>query len=155
MQNLTIDICTDSNCNLITKQAHVNQNILHTLGIKDFSKLVGAEFLTDVDDKLVPSTIVVKKDLHNEMFKGEITKIVFPKDGVFRYYKLLVPKLSYFHAGFISPDETQPHKQVAKYYVPEGEVFFCGNIFRIAEITIIGTESDVLNNTSIISIDEI
>lgn len=155
MQSLTIDLCSDSNCNLITKQAHVNQNILHTLGIKDFSKLVGAEFLTDVDDKLMMSTIVVKKDLYAEMFKGETTKITFPKDGVFHYYKLLIPKLSYFHSGFISPDETQPHKQLAKYYVPEGEVFFWENTFRIADITITGIESEVIKNTSIISLDEI
>ena len=124
MQNLNIELCSDSNCNLITKQVHANQNILHKLGIKDFSKLVGLEYLTDVDDKLMMSTVVLKRDLYNEMFRGEQTIIKFPKDGIFHYYKLLVPKMSYFLSGFISPDEEHVNKQVPEYYVPEGEVFF-------------------------------
>lgn len=155
MQNLSIQLCTDSAGNLVTKQAHSSQNILHALGIKDFSKLMGVEFLVDVDGQLMKNTIVIKCDLHAEIFEGETTIIPFPKDGTFTYYKFIIPTLSYFHSGWISPDENNANKKIAEYTISSGEIFFCNNSFRLTESSLKGTKSDIIEGSSIVNVDEI
>ena len=156
MQNLNISLCIDAEGNLITKQAHPSNNILHELGIKDFSNLVGVEFLLDVDDELMSDTIVIKLDLYKEMFMGEETVIKFSKDGTFTYYKFFVPTLAYFHKGWISEDPNIPNKKVAVYKIPMDSPFFYKGLFRVATSDIEVKESEINNtNTKIVKVDEL
>ena len=156
MQNLNIQFCTDLKGNLITKQAHSSSNILHTIGINNLDRFAGVEFLLDVEDRLMPSTIVIKCDLHAELFDGEETIIKFPKDGTFTYYKFLVPKLSYFHNGFIT-DENR--KQIPKYTLQCNDVFYYNGLFYVATSSVTTIESELFKENNqyvkIITVDEI
>ena len=154
MQNLNINLSTDASGNLVAKQSYSSQNILHTLKINDFSNLIGVEFLIDVDDQILLNTILVKKDLYNEMYNGEKTVMVFPEDGTFTYYKFIVPKLSYFSTGWIS-DKNNPKMQTLGYKIYQGEVFYNDGSFRVTDTAVEGSESDIVKGSRQISLKEI
>lgn len=154
MQDLSINLHTDLLGNLITKQAHSSQNILHRLGVKNFNSLISVEFLLDLNDELVNSSVRIKNDLYNEMFAGEETVIKFPHDGTFTYYKFIVPKINYFHNGFVSENE-KSNKQIPIYTIQANEVFYYNSSLYVSNAEVNGHLSDVLNNASIIKVTDI
>lgn len=166
MQNLNIKLSTDAAGNLITQQAHSSSNLLHALGTENFSNFIGVEFLNDVDGNLMHDTVVIKTNLDPELVKGEETKIKFPKDGTFTYYKFLVPKLSYFRetdSDYVNdgenPNAVTPtfSKQATQYNLVEGDIFYSDGLFFYVTKKIEKLPASKINedNTKVIAITDI
>lgn len=166
MQNLNIKLYTDASGNLITQQSHSSSNLLHSLGTDNFTKFVSVEFLLDVNGNLMHDTVILKTDLKNELTRGEETKIKFPKDGTFTYYKFLIPKLSYFReidSDYINNGEDVNSstivfsKQATQYNLTVGDVFYFSGMFYIvtSDINKLPVSEINTSNTEIIAITDI
>lgn len=143
MQNLNIQLCTDSSGNLIARQISSSQNVLRKLDIDTLKTLISIEFLLDDDRKFLNSTKVVKHDIYNEIFMGDDTIIDFPCDGTFHYYKFIVPTLSYF----LNKDKSGgDHIKYPLFNIVSGSIFYHNGSLYLYEGGLKEDEEPTLNN---------
>lgn len=102
MNELDIHLIINPRCELIASDRTSYQNLHYEYGgelqyLRDRSKHVSIEFLTDVDNNVIANSINLEKGLRNraELLDGNISVFHFPKDGTFTYYKFLVPHISH------------------------------------------------------------
>lgn len=132
MNELDIQLIINPACELIAVDRTSYQNLHYEYGgelqyLRDRSKHVSIEFLTDVDGEVMNDTINLEKGLRNrtELLDGNTSVFYFPKDGTFTYYKFLVPHIS--HLMKID-DETQ--ELVLK---ADRQTFFFDDVFYYYE----------------------
>lgn len=103
MNELDIQLLINPTCELVAIDKTSYQNLHYNdyggelQYLRDRSKHVSIEFLTDVDGLVMRDTINLEKGLRSrsELLDGNTSVFHFPKDGTFTYYKFLVPYL--FH----------------------------------------------------------
>lgn len=104
MNELDIQLIINPTCELVAIDRTSYQNLHYQYGgelqyLRDRSKHVSIEFLTDVDGEVMHDTINLEEGLGRgrrmELMDGNTSVFHFPKDGTFTYYKLLIPDLSY------------------------------------------------------------
>lgn len=102
MNELDIQLIVNPSCELVAVDRTSYQNLHYEDGgevqyLRDRSKHVSIEFLTDVDGEVMYDTINLEKGLTNrmELLDGNTSVFYFPKDGTFTYYKFLVPHISH------------------------------------------------------------
>lgn len=102
MNELDIQLLVNPTCELIAIDRTSYQNLHYDVGeelqyLRDRSKHVSIEFLTDVDGEIMNDSLNLEKGIRNreELLDGNTSVFHFPKDGTFTYYKFLVPCL--FH----------------------------------------------------------
>lgn len=102
MNELDIQLIVNPTCELIAVDRTSYQNLHYEYNgmlqyLRDRSKHVSIEFLTDVDGYVIHDSINLEKGLRNrmELLDGNTTVFHFPKDGTFTYYKFLVPHITH------------------------------------------------------------
>ena len=102
MNELDIQLIVNPACELIAIDRTSYQNLHYEYGgeiqyLRDRSKHVSIEFLSDVNGDVIYDTINLEKGLRNrtELLDGDTSVFYFPKDGTFTYYKFLVPHISH------------------------------------------------------------
>lgn len=102
MNELDIQLIINPACELVAVDRTSYQNLHYEYGgelqyLRDRSKHVSIEFLTDVDGEVMYDTVNLEKGLRNrvELLDGNTSVFYFPKDGTFTYYKFLVPHISH------------------------------------------------------------
>ena len=118
MQDL-ITLRTNSVGQLIISQSdEILDFILQKFNVDNLNHLIGLEFLTNYNDQVIPETVVLNPDLTSDTLTSKDTIITFPEDGIFKYFKFIIPTLEYF-------------KKEDIYEIPEKSIIFYKNLFFI------------------------
>lgn len=143
MQNLSIQLCTDTSGNLIARQISSSQNILRKLDIETLGTLISIEFLLNENLEFMNSTKVIKTNIYNELFRGDDTVIDFPNDGTFTYYKFIVPTISYFlNKEALGGDD----KKYPLFNIYPGSLFYHSNTLYFYDGGLLPNEEPTLGN---------
>lgn len=102
MNELDIQLNVNPTCELVATDRTSYQNLHYEYGgeiqyLRDRNNHVSIEFLTDVYGEVMYDTINLEKELTTrmELVDGNTSVFYFPKDGIFTYYKFLVPHISH------------------------------------------------------------
>lgn len=99
MNNLSVQLIVNPQCQLVAIDNTNLRDLASTDidAINDLLEHVSMEFLVYNDEEEIDnSTLVVKQFLHpGDERRNNKTAINFPKDGLFTYYKFLIPKLDH------------------------------------------------------------
>lgn len=99
MNNLSIQLIVNPHCQLIAMDntRYFNLTARSNDIIDSLLQHVSLEFLVYRDEECpVNSTIIFKEYKHNRGEYGQnISTIIFPQDGIFTYYKFMIPKIEH------------------------------------------------------------
>lgn len=124
MQNLNINLFINPKCELVAVDNTIHHNLHYgdNQYLDDIQNHVSVEFLTDHVEDIVSDSVRIKKQRHarREFVDGNISVFHFPFDGLFTYYKYLLPTVEHL----LKTDEE------GDYYKSADQTFFYdGNIY--------------------------
>lgn len=133
MNELDIQLIVNPACELVAVDRTSYQNLHYNYGgelqyLRDRSKHVSIEFLTDVDGEVMYDTVNFEKGLRNrgELLDGNTSVFYFPKDGTFTYYKFLIPSLMHMVKNDSDTNDEMIRVKDQLYYSEEDNKFFYG-----------------------------
>jgi hypothetical protein len=167
MNELDIQLIVNPACELVAIDRTSYQNLHYQYGgelqyLRDRSKHVSIEFLTNVDGEVLHNTINLEEGLgmgrRVELLDGNTSVFYFPYDGTFTYYKLLIPDLSFLVKKDYDTNEDVLRADNQLFYYDK-KFYYCDNIEEevfMRDFPSWGDAYDyVLSKSKVLSINEL
>lgn len=158
MNDLSIQLIIDPQCYLVALDNTRYYN-LDTLPIlNDLTKHVSLEFLVyNEDSEPITASIYLKEFKYKgDEYAQNISKFTFPSDGVYKYYKFIIPKLEWL---IKEEEEIIEDENIIKHVARiRNEIFYYNNnfYFGLKDKTVdINNLSSIINNDNCIVINNI
>ena len=128
MQDLKIHLIINPECELIASDHTVYHNLKYddTEYVEDITNHVSIEFLLDSKNNLVQNSLIIKQNKRSrqELIDGNISVFHFDYDGVFTYYKYLIPKLDHM---LKTNEDGEFYKTSNQLFYYNGHVYFASD----------------------------
>lgn len=127
MQDLKIKLFINPKCELVSVDDTTYYNLHYSEStIEDLTNHVSLEFLVDYSDEVLTDSIKFSEheNARKEFLSGNISVFKLKNDGVFMYYKYLIPKLNHL---LKTEDSVPVYKTANQLYYDDGNIYHAKN----------------------------
>jgi hypothetical protein len=142
MQNLNINLLINPKCELVAIDNTIYRNLRYgdNQYVDDIKNHVNVEFLVDHHNNVISDSISISHNCkpRQELVDGNISIFRFPFDGVFVYYKYLIPNTN--HLLKTNSANEEYYKSSNQIFYHDGSILFAKDDYD--------TLSDLLSNST-------